>query len=101
MQSNTDADAGKQPDSIPPEKPKKRVKKSRKTRVKNLMLATDSAIDRLEQMTRPGGEIDSMDIKDLKSLITSIKDLAGVSAELQGDTPAGGVIILPEVKSDD
>lgn len=101
MQSNTDADAGKQPDSIPPEKTKKRVKKSRKTRVKNLMLATDSAIDRLEQMTRPGGEIDSMDIKDLKSLITSIKDLAGVSAELQGDTPAGGVIILPEVKSDD
>ena len=65
MQSNTDADAGKQPDSIPPEKTKKRVKKSRKTRVKNLMLATDSAIDRLEQMTRPGGEIDSMDIKDL------------------------------------
>ena len=101
MQSNTDADAGKQPDSIPPEKTKKRVKKSRKNRVKNLMLATDSAIDRLEQMTRPGGEIDSMDIKDLKSLITSIKDLAGVSAELQGDTPAGGVIILPEVKSDD
>lgn len=75
--------------------------RSRKTRAKNLMLAADSAIDRLEQMTRPGGEIDSMDIKDLKSLITSIKDLASVSAELQGDTPAGGVIILPEVKTDE
>ncbi len=82
---------------------KKRRKRSgkQKKRTANLLLATESAIDRLEQMTRPGGEIETMDIKDLKSLISSIKDLTSVSAELESDPITGGVIILPEVKQNE
>ncbi len=81
--------------------PKRRRKITRKKRNQNLLLATDSAIDRLEQMTRPGSDIDSMDIKDLKSLISSIKDLTTVSAELDTENTQGGVVILPEVVQDD
>jgi len=80
----------------------KRRKKSNKARAKNLMLATDSAIERLEKITRPGGEIEDMDIKELKSLISSIRDLAAVSTELTGEAKqAGGIVILPEVKQSD
>lgn len=75
-----------------------RRKKNNKSRAKNLMLATDSAIERLEIITRPGGEIESMDIKELKSLISSIRDLAAVATELSGETNSGGVVVLPEVK---
>ncbi len=79
-----------------PEKAKPKRKKVNRT--KNLMLATDSAIDRLEAITRPGGEIENMDIKELKNLISSIRDLATVSMELKDQNHAGGVVILPEVK---
>ncbi|MBQ5764955.1 MAG: hypothetical protein IIW03_02285 [Clostridia bacterium] len=72
-----------------------------KRRTKNLLLATDSAIARLEEMSRPGGDIENMDIKDLKSLISSIKDLAGVALELNGEKSAGGVVVLPEVTTND
>lgn len=74
-----------------------RRQQSDKKRKKNLMLATDSAINRLEELTRPGGEIESMDIKELKSLISSIKELAGVTLELSDNRQSGGIIILPEV----
>ena len=53
------------------------------------------------EMSRPGGDIENMDIKDLKSLISSIKDLAGVALELNGEKSAGGVVVLPEVTTND
>ena len=74
-----------------------RRQQSDKKRKKNLMLATDSAINRLEELTRPGGEIESMDIKELKSLISSIKELTGVTLELSDNRQSGGIIKLPEV----
>lgn len=70
---------------------------SAKKRTKSLIMAADSAISRLGEISRPGSDIDSMDIKELKSLISSIKDLADVSAELSGEKQVGGVVILPEV----
>lgn len=83
-------------------KNKKRRKKSNRVRANNLMLATDSAIERLEKITRPGGEIEDMDIKELKSLISSIRDLAAVSTELMGEAKqTGGIVILPEVRQTD
>ena len=84
--------------------PKGRRRKSAqnpKSRTHNLLQATDSAIARLEQIARPGGDIENMDIKDLKSLISSIKDLAGVALELNGEKSAGGVVVLPEVTTND
>ena len=43
-----------------------------------------------------------MDIKELKSLISSIRDLAAVSTELTGEAKqTGGIVILPEVKQND
>lgn len=74
-----------------------RKRQSDKKRKKNLMLATDSAINRLEELTRPGGEIENMDIKELKNLISSIKELTSVSLELSDSKQAGGIIVLPEV----
>lgn len=65
------------------------------------MLAADSAINRLEELSRPGGEIESMDIKELKNLISSIKELVGVSLELSGGNQQGGVVVLPEVTIND
>ena len=79
------------------EKAPKRRSQSDKKRKKNLMLAADSAINRLEVLSRPGGEIESMDIKELKNLISSIKELVGVSLELSGEAQSGGVVVLPEV----
>ena len=80
------------------EKPSvKRRKQSDQKRKRNLMLATDSAINRLEELTRPGGEIEEMDIKELKNLISSIKELTSVSLELGESTKSGGIVILPEV----
>ena len=84
--------------------PKGRRRKSAqnpKSRTHNLLQATDSAIARLEQIARPGGDIENMDIKDLKSLISSIKDLAGVALELNGEKTVGGVVVLPEVITND
>jgi len=81
----------------PPKKSVTRRKQSDSKRKKNLMLATDSAINRLEELTRPGGEIESMDIKELKNLISSIKELTGVATELSDNRQAGGIVILPEV----
>ena len=79
----------------------KRRRQSDKKRKRNLMLATDSAINRLEELTRPGGEIENMDIKELKNLISSIKDLTSVSCELSDENrPIGGVVVLPEVNID-
>ena len=77
--------------------PVKRRKQSNQKRKRNLMLATDSAINRLEELTRPGGEIEEMDIKELKNLISSIKELTSVSLELGESTKSGGIVILPEV----
>ena len=77
---------------------RRRRKTSDKNRAKNLMLAADSAIERLEIITRPGGEIESMDVKELKSLISSIRDLAAVATELSGGSSSGGVVIVPEVR---
>ena len=79
--------------------PKRRRKSgTKKSRTKNLLSATNSAIDRLEQITRPGGDIESMDIRDLKNVISSIKELTAVQAELSEENSAtGGVIVLPEV----
>ncbi len=90
-------------DSEKAEATKKRGKRKskQKKRTANLLSATESAIDRLEQMTRPGGEIETMDIKDLKSLISSIKDLTSVSAELDSDRLTGGVVVLPEVRQNE
>lgn len=85
----------------PPNGKKSKGALTPKRRTKNLLLATDSAIARLEEMSRPGGDIESMDIKDLKSLISSIKDLAGVALELNGEKSAGGVVVLPEVTTND
>ena len=78
-----------------------RRSQSDKKRKKNLMLAADSAINRLEELSRPGGEIENMDIKELKNLISSIKELVGVSLELSGSNQSGGVVVLPEVKLND
>lgn len=79
----------------------KRRRQSDKKRKRNLMLATDSAINRLEELTRPGGEIENMDIKELKNLISSIKELTSVSSELSDENrPVGGVVVLPEVNID-
>ncbi len=80
---------------------KGRSVKSKKSRTKNLMLAADSAIERLEAITRPGGEIEQMDIKELKNLISSIRDLASVTGELKEEKERGGVIVLPEVPPDE
>ena len=79
---------------------KKRRSKSNARRTKELMNATDSAIERLEIIARPGGEIEQMDIKELKNLISSIRDLTNVANELSGEqkNPSGGVIVLPEVQ---
>ena len=85
----------------PPKKQKREKALTPKTRAKNLLLATDSAIARLEAIARPGGDIENMDIKDLKSLISSIKDLAGVALELNGEKTVGGVVVLPEVITND
>lgn len=82
-------------------KPAQRRSQSDKKRKKNLMLAADSAINRLEELSRPGGEIENMDIKELKNLISSIKELVGVSLELSGSGQSGGVIVLPEVSIND
>ncbi len=80
----------------------KRRQQSDKKRKRNLMIATDSAINRLEELTRPGGEIENMDIKELKNLISSIKELTLVSGELSDkNKSAGGIVILPEVNIDD
>ena len=81
--------------------PPRRRSQSDKKRKKNLMLAADSAINRLEVLSRPGGEIESMDIKELKNLISSIKELVGVSLELSGEVQSGGVVVLPEVHLND
>ena len=78
-----------------------RRSQSDKKRKKNLMLAADSAINRLEELSRPGGEIENMDIKELKNLISSIKELVGVSLELSGNGQSGGVVVLPEVSIND
>ena len=43
-----------------------------------------------------------MDIKELKNLISSIKELTLVSGELSDkNRSAGGIVILPEVNIDD
>ncbi len=84
-----------------PKTPKRRSQSDKK-RKKNLMLAADSAINRLEVLSRPGGEIENMDIKELKNLISSIKELVGVSLELSGEAVhTGGVVVLPEVHMND
>lgn len=77
-----------------------RKRSSKKRRSESLLLATDSAIDRLKALSQPGGEIEQMDIKDLKNLISSIKELSAISDDLSEDK-AGGVVILPEVKIDE
>lgn len=82
-------------------KPVSRRSQSDKRRKKNLMLAADSAINRLEELSRPGGEIENMDIKELKNLISSIKELVGVSLELSDGGKSGGVVVLPEVNLND
>lgn len=78
-------------------KPAPRRQQSDKKRKRNLMLAADSAINRLEELSRPGGEIENMDIKELKNLISSIKELTSVSLELSDDRQSGGIVVLPEV----
>lgn len=78
----------------------RRKSSSKKRRNESLLLATDSAIDRLKALSQPGGEIEQMDIKDLKNLISSIKELSYISADLSEDK-AGGVVVLPEVKIDE
>ncbi len=78
-----------------------RRSQSDKKRRKNLMLATDSAINRLEELTRPGGGIEEMDIKELKNLISSIKELTTVSLDLVEPKRSGGIIVLPEVSIGD
>ena len=64
-------------------------------------MVTDSAIERLATIIEPGGLLEEMDIKDLKNLISSIKDLTTVSNELQEEKEVGGVVFLPEVKDDE
>ncbi len=76
-------------------------KMSATKRSRNLLFAADSAIDRLKNLSEPGGEIENMDIKDLKNLISSIRELSVISAELSGEENSGGVVVLPEVKMDE
>ena len=71
-----------------------------KKRRDSLLLATDSAIHRLKSLAQPGGDVEQMDIKDLKNFISSIKELSGISSDLS-ETASGGVVILPEVKIDE
>lgn len=66
----------------------------------NLMQVTDRAIDRLCSLTEDEQLMDSIDIKDLKNLTASVKELLSLSGEL-GETSGGGVIILPEVQTND
>ena len=88
-------------ENLSEKKPVSRRSQSDKKRKKNLMLAADSAINRLEELSRPGGEIENMDIKELKNLISSIKELVGVSLELSSGGRTGGVVVLPEVNLND
>ena len=80
---------------------KKVRKKSNKQRSQSLLFAADSAIDRLRNLSEPGGGIEDMDIKDLKNLISSIRELSTISAELSGEERGSGVVVLPEVKLDE
>jgi hypothetical protein len=75
-------------------------KMGNKKRRDSLLLATDSAIHRLKSLAQPGGDVEQMDIKDLKNFISSIKELSGISSDLS-ETASGGVVILPEVKIDE
>lgn len=75
-------------------------KMGNKKRRDSLLLATDSAIHRLKSLAEPGGDVEQMDIKDLKNFISSIKELSGISSDLS-DTASGGVVVLPEVKIDE
>ena len=93
----------KRAESVPQEKKvtSRRVRSNcKKQRSESLLFATDSAIDRLKSLSQPGGEIEKMDIKDLKNFISSIKELSALSADL-GEENSGGVVILPEVKIDE
>lgn len=75
-------------------------KMGNKKRRDSLLLATDSAIHRLKSLAEPGGDVEQMDIKDLKNFISSIKELSGISSDLS-DSALGGVVVLPEVKIDE
>lgn len=78
---------------------KNKKRSSPKKRSESLLLAAESAIDRLKVLSEPGGEVEQMDIKDLKNFISSIKELSAISTELN-DGNSSGVVILPEVKID-
>jgi hypothetical protein len=87
-------------DSSSKERDKRPRKMGNKKRKDNLLLATDSAIHRLKSLAQPGGDVEKMDIKDLKNFISSIKELSGISSDLN-DSTLSGVVVLPEVKIDE
>ena len=97
---NSAADIAAKKKSPKKRKSAKYFRQEKERREDSLLFATDSAIDRLKVLSEPGGAIDSMDIKDLKNLISSIKELSVLSVEL-GENPTGGVVVLPEVKITD
>lgn len=74
---------------------------NRQKQQKSLLQVTNRAIDRLCAITADEELMQSIDIKDLKNLTSSVKELLSLSGELDGDTGSGGVIILPEVELHD
>ncbi len=74
---------------------------NRQKQQKSLLQVTNRAIDRLCAITADEELMQSIDIKDLKNLTSSVKELLSLSGELDGDTGSGGIIILPEVELHD
>lgn len=65
---------------------------------KSLKAVTEKAIDRLYNMAEDKELMQSIDLKDLKNLTGSIKELLLLSSELEPQKQtASGVIFLPEV----
>lgn len=83
---------GRPPKSSQPENP------DRLKRQQSLLLVTNRAIDRLCDITNDKELMNSIDIKDLKNLTSSVKELLCLSGELDGEAETGGVIFLPEVE---
>ena len=79
-------------------KPARPKRPSRQKQQKSLLQVTNRAIDRLCAITADEELMQSIDIKDLKNLTSSVKELLSLSGELDENAGSGGVIILPEVE---
>lgn len=84
--------------------PKKRksAKKSDKADQRlNLLHITEKAINRLYSLAEDDELMENIDIKDLKNLTASVKELLSLSGELSEKSAVGGVVILPEVNENE